>query len=226
MRALLLRSAFLFLFACCYGLQATAQFTHTNDMEARPVHEYNTITMEGSPYLHTEWAKGVLTLKNGTMYQGIELMYDQVKDAVVFKTKDGKVKELLEPVQEFKVSYIKNNQPMEHVFRTGYTGEGITPNMFMEVLSDGNATLLKRTSKKIFDRKGYSSATINREVQVAEDYYISIDNKVVKIKKTKGSILAAIPDKSDALSAYIKANSLLLRNDNDLAKLVAYYNSL
>ena len=94
------------------------------------------------------------------------------------------------------------------------------------MLADGNAVLLKRTTKKIFDRKNYSSATINREVQEAEDYYVATGDKVVKVKKTKSSLLAAMPEKADYLELYIKSNSLNLRNDSDMAKLVAYYNTL
>lgn len=226
MKTVVLRFSLAMLVSCLFSLQAMAQFTHTNDMEARPVHEYNTITMVGSPYLHKEWAKGSITLKNGTVYQGIDLMYDQVKDAIIFKAKNGEVKELLEPVQEFKIGYIENNQPVERTFRSGFSGDGVPANAFMEVLADGQVTLLKRTSKKIFDRKGYSSATIDREVQENEDYYIAVADKAVKVKKSKNSLLSAIPDKKDYLETYIKSNALNLRNDNDMVKLVAYYNSL
>ncbi|MBF8965756.1 hypothetical protein I0P70_21065 [Pontibacter sp. FD36] len=226
MKAVFLRFGLVMLIGCCFSLQAHAQFTHTNDMEARPVHEYNTITMIGSPYLHKEWAKGTLTLKSGTVYQGIDLMYDQVKDAIIFKAKNGDVKELLEPVQEFKIGYIENNQPVERTFRSGYSGDGVSANAFMEVLADGQVSLLKRTSKKIFDRKHYSSATIDREVQASEDYYIAVGDKAVKVKKSKNSLLSAIPDKKDYLETYIKSNALNLRDDSDMAKLVAYYNSL
>lgn len=226
MKTVALRLGFAMLAFCLFSANAVAQFTHTNDMEARPVHEYNTITMIGSPYVHKEWAKGSLTLKNGTVYQGIELMYDQVRDAIIFKGKNGDVKELLEPVQEFKITYIENNKPVERTFRSGYSGDGVPANAFMEVLADGQVVLLKRTSKKIFDRKHYSSATIDREVQASEDYYIAKGDKAVKVKKSKSSILAAIPDRKDYLETYIKSNALNLREDRDMVKLVAYYNSL
>ena len=218
---------FLVLLTCgLFCVEASAQYTQTNDMEGRPVHEYNTISMQGSPYLYPDFAQGTILLKNGTIYQGINMMYDQVKDVIVFKGKDGKVKELIEPVQEFKINFIQNNQATEKVFRRGYSGDGLTPDAFLEVLADGNAVLLKRTTKKIFDRKNYSSATINREVQEAEDYYVATGNKVVKVKKTKNSMLAAMPEKADYLELYIKSNALNLRNDSDMAKLVAYYNTL
>ncbi|MDO6390949.1 hypothetical protein Q4E40_12480 [Pontibacter sp. BT731] len=226
MKTVVLRFSLAMLAICLFSASAEAQYTHTNDMEARPVHEYNTITMIGSPYLFKDWAKGSLTLKNGTVYQGIDLMYDQVKDAIIFKAKNGEVKELLEPVQEFKIGYIENNKQLERTFRSGYSGDGVQPNAFMEVLADGDVVLLKRTSKKIFDRKNYSSATIDREVQASEDYYIAKGDKAVKVKKSKSSLLAAIPDKKDYLETYIKSNALNLRNDTDMAKLVAYYNSL
>ncbi|MBX0334906.1 hypothetical protein K3G39_16840 [Pontibacter sp. HSC-14F20] len=226
MKTAVIRFGLSMLAICLFSANAEAQFTHTNNMEARPVHEYNTITMIGSPYLYKDWAKGSLTLKNGTVYQGIDLMYDQVKDAIIFKGKNGELRELLEPVQEFKIGYIENSQQVERTFRSGYSGDGVTANVFMEVLADGQVALLKRTSKKIFDRKQYSSATIEREVQENEDYYIAKGDKAVKVKKSKSSLLAAIPDKKDYLETYIKSNALNLRDDSDMAKLVAYYNSL
>jgi hypothetical protein len=209
-----------------FYVDAAAQYTQTNNMQGSAVHEYNTISMQGSPYLYPDFAQGTIMLKNGTIYQGINMMYDQVKDVIIFKGKDDKVKELIEPVQEFKINFIQNNQATEKVFRKGYSGDGISPDAFLEVLADGNAVLLKRTTKKIFDRKNYSSATINREVQETEDYYVATGKKVVKVKKTKSSLLAAMPEKAANLELYIKSNSLNLRNDSDMVKLVAYYNSL
>ncbi|WP_033316634.1 hypothetical protein [Pontibacter roseus] len=226
MRKTVLRFALTVLACGFFCLDAAAQYTHTNDMEGRAVHEYNTISMDGSPYLYTDWAKGSITLSNGTIYQGVNMMYDQVKDVVLFKSKDGQVKELIEPVQEFKINFIQANQATEKTFRKGFSGEGVSPDAFLEVLADGKAMLLKRTGKKIFDRKSYNSATINREVQVSEDYYVATGNKLVKVKKSKSSLLAAMPEKSDYLETYIKSNALNLRSDSDLAKVVAYYNSL
>lgn len=226
MKKTMLRFALTLLVSGIFCIDAAAQYTHTNDMEGRAVHEYNSISMDGSPYLYADWAVGTITLNNGTIYQGINIMYDQVKDVVLFKTQDGKVKELIEPVQEFKINFITNNQATEKTFRKGFTGEGVSPDAFLEVLADGKAVLLKRTSKKIFDRKNYSSATINREVQVSEDYYVASGNKLVKVKKSKNSLLSVMPEKSDYLVTYIKSNGLNLRNDSDMAKLVAYYNSL
>lgn len=222
----LVQLAFTALFCLAFGLSASAQFTHTNNMEARPIHEYNTITMVGSPYMYKDWAKGSLTLKDGSVYKGIDLMYDQVRDAIIFKAKNGEVKELLEPVQEFKIEYIENNQQVERTFRSGYNGDGVKADAFMEVLANGQVALLKRTSKKIFDRKLYNSATIDREVQESQDYFIAKGDKVVKVKKTKSSLLSAIPDKKNYLEAYIKSNALNLSDDSDMAKLVAYYNTL
>ena len=226
MKKAILRIALSLLACGMFYVDAAAQYTHTNTMEGRAVHEYNTIEMQGSPYLHPEWAAGSITLKNGTIYQGINMMYDQVKDVIIFKTKDDAVKELIEPVQEFKISYIHQNEQVSKTFRKGFSGEGISPDAFLEVLADGKTVLLKRTSKKIFDSKGYSSATINRQVQVSEDYFVATGQKLVKVKKNKSSLLAALPEKADYLQAYIKSNSLNLRVDSDIAKLVAYYNSL
>ncbi|MCX2742051.1 hypothetical protein [Pontibacter anaerobius] len=212
-----------------YGLfyaDAAAQYTSTTDMEARPVHEYNTISMAGSPYLHPDFAEGTIVLNNGTTYQGINMMYDQVQDVIIFKAKNGQVKELIEPVKEFSINYIHNNANTSKTFRNGYSGEDVLPEAFLEVLADGKTALLKKTSKKIFDRKSYNSATIEREVQESEDYYIATGSKLVKVKKSKSSLLAAMPGKPDDLQSFIKTNSLNLRNDSDIAKLVAYYNSL
>ena len=222
-----LKALSLALFACAlFSLDAAAQYTSTTDMEARPGHEYNASTMIGSPYLHPDFAEGTITLSNGTIYEGVNIMYDQVRDVIVFKGKDGQVKELIEPVKEFTINYIHNNGKLHKTFRKGYSGEGVSADAFLEVLADGKTTLLKKTSKKIFDRKGYSSATIDREVQESEEYYIATGNKLTKVKKTKGSLLAAMPGKADDLQSYIKTNALNLRNDSDIIKLVDHYNSL
>ncbi|MFD2246946.1 hypothetical protein [Pontibacter ruber] len=202
-----------------------AQVLQKNDMEGKVVHEYSTIDMQGSPYLHPEWASGTVTLANGRVYEGLELMYDQVKDMLLFKGKDNQPRELLEPVKEFKISYIQKDKPVAHIFRKGYSGDGEV-NAFYEVLTDGKTSLLRRTTKAIFDRKGYSSATIVREVQQKEDFFIASGDKLVKIRKDKKSVMNALAGDKDKLEVYIRANALNLREDEDLAKLIAYHNSL
>jgi putative protein kinase ArgK-like GTPase of G3E family len=226
MKNMMIRFVLILLVCGSFCVDAAAQYTQTNTMEGRAIHEYNTISMQRSPYLHPDWAPAAITLQNGTIYEGINMMYDQVKDIIIFKTKDGQVKEPIEPVQEFTIRYVHNNEPVQKTFRKGFTGEGVTPNAFLEVLADGKTMLLKKTTKVLFDRKLYNSATIDREVQSSEEYYVAKDDKLVKVKKSKNSLLAAMPEKADHLQAYIKSNELNLRNESDMIKLVAYYNSL
>ncbi|MFD2513183.1 hypothetical protein ACFSRY_04850 [Pontibacter locisalis] len=213
---------------CAAVVSASAQFVALNDHMGQPVRTKEYTDVKGSPYLYETWMKGAVTVAKGTRYEGVELMYDQVSDELVFKSEKGEAKIFVDPVKEFSFKIEKDGELVkEQVFRNGFAPiDGAKPYTFYEVLVDGQTKLLKRTSKSIFEEATYSSATKVKSFQSSNYYYLVQDNKLVKVKSDKKSILNALSDKGTELEAFIKSNRLDLKKDADLARLVAYYNSI
>ncbi|GAC1305038.1 MAG: hypothetical protein NVSMB24_13410 [Mucilaginibacter sp.] len=205
---------------------ASAQFAENiNGVPMREISGYTNI--EGSAFLSDQWAKGMVKMADGRTFKDVLLKYDEVKDELYFKDKKGDTLIFSDPVREFKVEYASGDELHEKLFRDGYKNiPNSSENSFFEVLSDGTAQLLKRTTKSIAESKEYNSTTVVRRFDENIKYYIIVSEKIVPIKRDKKSILAALPNKHPQLENFMRTNNINLKNDEDLVKLMAYYNSL
>lgn len=206
---------------------ACAQFAIVDNM-GTPIQTKLYTDVQGSAYLHDTWMKGSVMAANGTLYDGVELMYDQVEDVLMFKGEKGEAKIFTQPVVEFTIKTDKQHVTFkEQLFRRGYRPiDGASPAAYYQVLADGKTQLLKRTSKKIFEDQPYGSATKVKAFQATNHYYLAQNDELTKIKADKKTILKTLGNQEASLEAYLKKERLDLRKDDDLAKLVAYYNSL
>jgi len=74
---------------------------------------------------------------------------------------------------------------------------------------------------------GYSADRKYDEFADKSDLYFSMQNdeKLYKVKKSKKQMLEAFPGLEDEISSYIKAEKLNLKVEEDLVKLLKYYDS-
>jgi hypothetical protein len=205
---------------------ACAQFVENiNGVPIRTISGYTDVS--GSPFLSDQWVKGMVKLVDGRTYKDVLLKYDQLKDELYFQDKKKDTLIFVDPVREFKVEYAANDEMHEKLFRNGYKNiPNSTENSFFEVLSDGTAQLLKRTTKSISESKEYNSTTVVKHFDENVKYYIIVSEKVIPVKRDKKSILAALTNKQPQLESFMRTNNINLKNDEDLSKLMAYYNSL
>lgn len=205
-----------------YAQREISLLNSANTTEGLPVmiKKYENIT--GTPYLSENWSSGLVKFKNGATYEVAKLRYDQFADELHFESK-GKELAFVTPVAEFKLKAGQNYGDRDRYFKNGI---GSTPNTFYEVLAVGKIALLKKTKKIIIDKTPYNSATAIKEFGVQNKYYLYHDNKLTSIKKNEKSLYSTLPNGKTTLSAYIEKEKLDLDNDQDLSKLITYYNLL
>lgn len=184
--------------------------------------------MEGSPYLYDGWAKGVALLSDGKAYKDLYLKYDEIQGIPLFKYElTDSAMAFAIPAVELMFSYIANDQ--EH---TIHLLSGFKPvndangNTFYQVLENGKTKLLKRTVKKIIETRGFNDVATTKKVEERTSYYLAKDKQPVWVKNDNKSVLAALSDKADKLKQYITDNKLNVKEDEDFAKVVNYYNTL
>jgi hypothetical protein len=194
------------------------------DQQDRALLTSSNIREEGTPLLTTTWLKGLVKFTNGTTYKADFLKYDLEKDQVYFK--DAKSDELLQfalPVSEFSLVIGQENL----VFKSGYLAvDRNKPSSFYQVLVDGGVQLLKHRIKQPFDERAFNSATTTRTYKEDEYFYLAKKNTPVKIRKDKKQILTVLGNYTAELEAYIAEEKLNLKNEEDLVKLIVFYNSL
>ncbi len=180
--------------------------------------------MDGSPYLYNNWLPGEVVLNDHKVYNKILLKYDQIQDMVIFKygEQDSALMFALQPIA-FKLIYGGRNERYLNGF-AAVDGAGV--NSFYQVLNDDSGVkLLKRVVKKINKTTAYNSVVATLTVISNTTYYLARSNKPEKISANNKAVISALKDKSDAISKYIADNKLNVKNDDDFARVIDYYNS-
>ena len=183
--------------------------------------------MKGSPFLSDQWAKGTVKFLNDSVSKPIDLKFDLVGDIVLFKNEKEETLELVEPIKEFTITYLKDGFSSVKLFRSGFKPiNENTVKSYYEVLSDGKIIFVKRIIKTIMEEAGYNSAQISKTFIEKPYYYIVKDNLPLSVKLNLKDIVALLPDKATELNDYSKKNKLNLKDQIDVAKLISFYNSL
>ena len=109
----------------------------------------------------------------------------------------------------------------------GFAHKDFSPNTFVEVLNEGNTKLLKWTKKVIIEERGYGANVLNKIIETVTQYYIAKGNNATLIKLGNGALEDAVGPKNwKQVQAYMKQEGLNPKQEKDMAKLLAYSNTL
>ena len=181
----------------------------------------------GSPYFSEEWMDGAVVLADGKKYEKLHLKFDQLTNQVVFLDQDlDKIQAFKVPVTEF-ILISKLVAGNDTKFRSDYPSiDGSNASSFFEVLTEGKTQLLKRTIKVVVEERPDNSLLLKKMIKASTRYYLKTGSTLARVKNNEKEVLILLKDKQAELKAYIKENKLNLKQDNDLAKLFDYYNSI
>lgn len=190
---------------------------NTPNVNKNPLYSLSHENTNGTPYLDEKWHTGTVRFADGHTLNNISLRYNQVTGIVTFEKK-GKEFEFSKPLKEFQ--YI-DDEKSKVLFRNGFEPS----NAFYQVLYDGKTLLLKRSLKRRVEKTPFNSGTTTVTFEPTLTYYIYSNNKLMKVKTNRKSLSSILSDKTDKLNAYFEEHPDL-DSDEDLVKLVSYYNSL
>jgi hypothetical protein len=200
-----------------------AQNLYIKDVQGVPIVVNKVNDVKGSPFLNDDWVAATVKLNNGITYkENMYVKYNQEKGELYFKGKNGETLAFVEPVTEFTIE----SNGLKH-YKNGYKNiPGATQSDFFEILSDGTACLLKRTKSFILESKDYGSPVTIKTYQSDKKYYLIIGEDVKQIRNDTKSVLSALRDKENQVETFIKTNKVKFKSDDDLSKVVNYYNSI
>ena len=180
--------------------------------------------VEGTPFFVEHWTKGTVITLNNEKFTDIEMRVN-LADNQIHYMKNG-----IEYVSDRRFREIILDDMKEgkrYSFKPGYPGvPHATDKTFFQVLADGNVTLLKQIRKVVSDRAVYGAATVEQVIGNVEVLYIYKDGNMIKLKKEKESILEPLVDQKQKLDEFIQQNKLKFKSEDDIVKLVTFYNSL
>lgn len=185
------------------------------DASKSNIRTYNQI--KGSPYINEEFVSGTI-ISDSVSYQKILLRYNAYEDRMEFKPKSG-VELYFDTPEKYKQFIIANKR---YIYCNKL-------HEYFELLEEGKISLLKKESIILNESEPAQAFKDPKPAEFRTKppvYYISINNgDYVKIKKDK-DLLDAISSNKNEVQTYISKNKLKFKHEEDLQKIISYYNKL
>ena len=173
------------------------------------------------------WHDGKLVLVDGDTLKGL-IKYDFQQNLVQYVVNNKQA----EIFTARKVLFFEIFDETVHRYRKIFVLPYSTPSnykapVFFELLEEGKMTLL---SRELLEYKTYShgfyGGSYSRLVQTYRYYLLTADGEIEDFTGNKNDLIAMMGNKGKTVEKYIRANRLDFGDKYDLAKIVAYYNSL
>jgi len=184
--------------------------------------------VNGSAYLFPSFKFANITLTDGRKYANVKARLNLVEHEVNFIASNGDEGYIGKGL----VSVIAMNDTTKqgikaYVFQSGFPKiDNQTIIHFYQVLATGKLSLLKSINKNIEERLNEMSGEKSKEFAVRENLYVFINGEMKRVKKEKSFFLELLADQKGTITTYIDANKLNFKNEEQLQKLIEYYNSL
>jgi hypothetical protein len=181
------------------------------------------IEVVGTPYLNENFAVGEIIFDKG-MRNAVPIRYNIHKDWIEYQQNNQTY--ILDPDRKIQSvifdenTFIVEQYPSKGKMRLGY----------FKVLDSGKVTLLLKpmvTYKEYQQAQALqSSSTPPKYTRVADQFYIRIGGDEIQRVDNLKNMIARFPDKQSELTAYAKKEKISTKKEEDLKRLLEYYNSL
>ncbi len=183
---------------------------------------------KGTPYVFEAWSQGEIFLKSKKKVLVKELNYNCYDNELVYLDPATKVVRL---INRFTVDLFYLLNGSDTLLFVPIEPDNDGEFLFAQVLYQGGSNVYKRYQKEFVRANyegGYSADRKYDEFADKSELYFSKQNdeKFYRVRKSKKQILEAFPGDEDAISSYIKAEKLDLKKEEDVVKLLKYYDSL
>jgi len=174
------------------------------------------------------WHEGKIVLLEGDTLKGL-VKYDLQQDMVQYSLSDKKT----EAFTARKVLYFEIFDQSVRRYRQFFALPYTTPSqykapVFFELLEEGKMTLMAREALeyRTYNSMYYMGGAYSRQVLVYKYFLLEENGEIAEFSGSKNDLLDLMGKKSEEVEKYVKTNHLKYDDKYDLARIVAYYNSL
>ena len=177
--------------------------------------------LRGSPYISEEFKDGSVMMANaiGRWQKGYQLRLDtylqqlEFKDTEVIKVASSK------QVRAFKIGYA--------TYMSGFTAvDKQNSATYYEILYDGKTKLLKYTSTILEVVKNADDVKQGDQFTTYSIYYLVENDTLIKFFPTKKNFLKHFSsEKAKKIDQFISEKNLKMKDDNDFAEVLKFYDS-
>lgn len=181
-----------------------------------------TFTEEGATTIPINNCKAVLKTTNGKVYNPVNGRIDLLTSQFIY-TINGQDLICVLPIQQIIFDSCNGAKLNGAIFRNGYPSISTQDQKsFYQILTEGRGTLLKYYGIQWQDDKPYNTTNVTRVYKTIEQYYLYLNGQMFKLEKNKKNLagLLAIP------ADYLSNQKINLKKEEDVIKLIEYYNHL
>lgn len=184
--------------------------------------------VSGSPFFIDEFKYAVIKLKSGRVLNKVRMKIDLVSNQTHIMTSNGMEGQLdAGMVKEISFTDTTSNGLVFYKFISGLPEvDKNSPNHFYQVLEEGKCSFLKYYWKKVTERKNVFNGETLRDYETYDQYYIYFKNTMKPASKDMDFYLSEFADRLDQVKAFITENNTNFRKEDQVQKLIAYYNAL
>jgi hypothetical protein len=197
------------------------------DVNGRPMMA-KYLGVDGIPYLVKDFKFGSIELRDGRKFINVPFRLNLVSQEIIFLS-PNKEEGVLGGDLITEVAFADTTEAgiYTYILRTGFPEiDNFKSNQFYQIIADGKIALLKSVAKEIDTRKNDLSGEIVKEFSLREEFFIFQNGLMHRFKRDKNEVLALFVIHRDKLEAFIKANKGSFKNEQFLASIFNYYNSL
>lgn len=181
------------------------------------------LNINGTPYLYDKWLTADIVTNNGNQYISVKAKYDVWNNLIETKMNNDSI----ETVNNIRRLFLAVDEKHHLLFENGFPViNGYNKNTLYQVLVNGSVKLLKKTGKKLSIQPVYNSGIPYKQLNDTQGYFVYKNEHLFELKRSKKAMGKLLPEKKEEIMAYINTNRIDLHNDNDLEKVIDYYNNL
>ncbi|TAD96834.1 MAG: hypothetical protein EAZ97_13345 [Bacteroidetes bacterium] len=187
---------------------------------------------KGDPYFINQWLPTEVLNNEGVKYQPslIKLDIYEAQEVLMKRTTGDSI--ILDYNKIRQISISDTVKKKIYVFRRiAEPRRQETKADFYQVLLEGKYSLFVKRGKYVLkaDFKGaYSNGIFYDEYKPTNIFYVknATNDALEEVKNSKKAFLKALPNQEELLKTYIKTEKIDFDKEEDLIKLIRYYNSL
>ncbi len=173
------------------------------------------------------WHEGKIVLLEGDTLRGL-VKYDLKQDLIQYNLNDQRTEAFTARKILFFEIFDNTVRKYRQFFALPYaTGTSYRAPIFFELVVEGKLTLLVRES---IEFRTYTSpyyiGSFSREVLVYKYFFLNEDGLIEEFSGNKNDLLTMMGRKGNDVEKYAKSNRLKFDDKYDLARIIAYYNSI
>ena len=180
--------------------------------------------VEGTPYFTDRWLKGNVRIEESE-YRNILLRVNIFETSLEFMDGKGEAMVCTMPIKQVILKDSVNGAQYHFIHSSFLPETSEFKQCWLLELVSGGTSLYRLEKKTINEYRPYGSATTEQRIVNTYNYFVLVNNELIRIKRTS-DIPELLVSKKTMLLDYIKSNKLNAKDEKDMARLINYYNTL